>query len=407
MIHQTKNYEHTMTRCFSVGLREKIQIGNMTKPSWLALLIFINLLTSCTKLAEETTESEAPTDQITLTSEQTKTFGIEMGSFQNKTLHEYVKANGALEAVPQSTASVSFPIMGYVKTIGVEIGQNVKQGQILANLESLELVQLQQDYQQIVSKLRFQEQELQRQKTLDVEEVGAKRKLQQAEADHNASKSMVIALETKLKMVGVSPNSSVVKSGVSVVSPIAGFVKAIHVNIGKTVNSTDVLFEIVGGQHAHFALKVFEKDAPKIKIGQSFTIEGQTLNCKVSSINKFFDASTRTIEVIGEANTQSLILGQYITAKIDVGNRSAQTLPESAIVRKGELSYIFIERQPLHYERILVKLGYEENGFIEIEPEEKNVYKASNLINVRASKIVIKGVQLLEAELMKGVGEEE
>ncbi len=368
------------------------------------LVLFIAfLLASCTKPAEENTEAEAPSDQITLTEAQSKLFGIEIGGFETRTLHEYVSANGMLEATPQNSASVSFPIVGYIKNIGVEIGQTVRAGQILGTVESMELVQLQQDYQQTVSKLRLQEQELQRQKTLDVEEVGAKRKLQQAEAEYSASKSMVNALETKLKMVGISPNSQAVKSSVAVVSPIAGFVKAIHVNIGKSVSPTDVLFEVAGNQHAHFGLKVFEKDALKIKVGQNFTVEGQAINCKVASINKFFDATSRTIEVIGEAsNAQSLILGQYIKAKIDIGNRSAQTLPESAIIRKGELSYIFIETQPLHYERVLVKLGYEENGFIETQ----TLYKVLNLIKDN-TKIVVKGAQLLEAELMKGVGEEE
>jgi cobalt-zinc-cadmium efflux system membrane fusion protein len=208
---------------------------------------------------------------------------------------------------------------------------------------------------------------------------------------------MVNALETKLKMLGISARSSVVRSGVGVVSPISGFVKAIHVNIGKTVNPTDVLFEIAGTEHAHYALKVFEKDAPKIKIGQLFMIEGLNNNYKVTSINKFFDATSRTIEVIGEANGQSLILGQYIKAKIDVGNRTAQTLPESAIVRKGETAYIFVETQPLHYERVLVKLGYEENGFIETILPKNNP----------TIKVVIKGAKLLEDELMKGMGEEE
>ncbi len=373
------------------------------------LVLFIAfLLASCTKPAEENTEAEAPSDQITLTEAQSKLFGIEIGGFETRTLHEYVSANGMLEATPQNSASVSFPIVGYIKTIGVEIGQSVRAGQSLGSVESMELVQLQQDYQQTISKLRLQEQELQRQKTLDLEEVGAKRKLQQAEAEYSASKSMANALETKLKMVGISPNSQAVKSNVSVVSPISGFVKAIHINIGKSVSPTDVLFEVVGNQHAHFGLKVFEKDAPKVKVGQPFTIDGLSSTYKVLSINNFFDATSRTIEVIGEApNAQSLILGQYIKAKIDVGNRSAKTLPESAIVRKGETSYIFIETQPLHYERVLVKLGYEENGFIETQTLYKDLPSGIQNLIKDNTKIVIKGAQLLEAELMKGVGEEE
>ena len=45
---------------------------------------------------------------------------------------------------------------------------------------------------------------------------------------------------------------------------------AININIGKFANPGDVLFTIVDTQHLHAELTVFEKDLPKIKIGQKF-----------------------------------------------------------------------------------------------------------------------------------------
>ena len=358
------------------------------------------LISACSKPAEETATTEAPTNQITLKAEQIKSFGIEMGNFETKTLHEYVRVNGSVEAPPQNMASVSFPIAGFIKTVAVRVGQSVQKGQTLAVIESMELVQLQQDYQQTISKLQFQVQELQRQKTLDNEDVGMKRKLQQAEAEFSGTKSLQNALETKLRMVGISPDVSKIVAGIRVVAPISGFVNMVNTNIGKAVSPTTVLFEIVSQQQSYLLLKVFEKDAAKIKIGQKLMIEnsGQVIDGQVSLINKSFDAATRSLEVFGRVNGSSqLILGQYSTAKIDVGSRAVQTLPESAIVRKGETAYIFVETKPSHFERFLVNVGTQENGYIEATLTQKTT----------SPKIVTKGAKLLEAELMKGVGEEE
>lgn len=367
------------------------------------LITFFSLLwlfVACSKPTKEPATTDAPTDQITLTDEQEKSFGIEIGGFEAKTLHEYVRVNGSVEAPPQNIASVSFPIAGYIKTVAVRVGQSVTKGQTLAVIESMELVQLQQDYQQTVSKLQFQTQELQRQKTLDNEDVGMKRKLQQAEAEFDATKSLQNALETKLRMVGAKPNVSKIISGVHIIAPISGFVNMVNTNIGKTVSPSTVLFEIVSQRQSYLLLKIFEKDAPKIKIGQKLVLENmsQAIGGKVSLINKSFDAATRSLEIFGRVdNSSQLILGQYITAKIDVGSRSAQTLPESAIVRKGETAFIFVETKPLHFERVLVNVGTQENSNVEATLTKK----------MNSSKIVTKGAKLLEAELMKGMGEED
>lgn len=363
-------------------------------------LSLITLFYGCSKPAEEETADAAVSEALTLSAEQLKSFGIETGNFENRNIHEYVRVNGMVEAPPQNTASVSFPIAGYIKSVNVRVGQAVQKGQTLAIIEGMELVQLQQDYHQAIIKLQFQEQELQRQKTLDNEDVGAKRKLQQAENDYNATKSLANSLEAKLRMIGIASNTSKVVSGISIVAPIGGFIKAVNANIGKSVNPTDVLFEIVSQQQSYLSLKVFEKDAAKIKIGQSFVLENlsQPVQGQISLINKSFDATTRSLEVFGNvSNTSQLILGQYISAKIDIGSKSTQTLPESAIVRVGETAYVFIETKPAYFERVLVNLGSQEGGFIEANLKH----------NLTSPKIVIKGAKLLEAELMKGVGEEE
>ena len=364
-------------------------------------------MAACTSQpAEETTAVEAPTNQITLTEAQYQSFGVATGSFETRQMHQYVQANGSVEAPPHSVATVSFPIAGYVTSVAVSAGQFIEKGKNLATLESMGAVQMQQDYLQTTSNLIFLEQELNRQRTLSNEEVGAKRSFQQAEADFQAGKAASNALEIKLNMLGISPENlkkTAMRSTLGVVSPLAGYVKSVRVNIGKAVLPNDVLFEIMSKTNPQLLLKVYEKDASKVAANQALTLQNgsQTMRGIIVSVGKNFDTDTRTLEVRGRLNNATdaaqLTTGQYLTAQIDVGSQQVLALPEAAIIRKGETAFVFIETTARNFERVAVKTGVEQAGFVEV-----------SFVKALANpKIVLKGALLLEAELMKSAGGEE
>lgn len=371
------------------------------------LFFSLLILAACqSKNDEQSTEAEAPSNEITLTAAQEKSFNIELGGFDNQTVNETIRVNGSVEAPPQNLASVGFPIGGFIKNVKVLVGSPVKQGQTLATVQSMELVQLQQDYVQIISQLRFQEQELARQRTLNNEDVGAKRRLQEVEANYGTSKALLNALEIKLKMVGIEPETLQKGSMVSEVAlraPINGFVRNVNANVGKTFAPTDVLFEIVRPDHVHLMLKVYEKDAPSLKVGLPFVAEasGKSFKGSVYLVGKMFEDAERTIEIHGHLNNRSderqLTPGQYITATIQTQTRQAQVLPDAAVVREGELASIFVQDKPLSYRKVPVRLGIEQNGMVEILSKE----------NLSTAKIVRKGAKLLAAELGKGMEMEE
>src|SRR5687767_14004646 len=86
---------------------------------------------------------------------------------------------------------------------------------------------------------------------------------QQVEADYASQKVLVSGYTQKLRMIRINPanlNESNISSVVPVYSPINGFVSKVNVNIGKFVNPTDVLFELINPDDMHAALVVFEKD---------------------------------------------------------------------------------------------------------------------------------------------------
>ena len=80
-----------------------------------------------------------------------------------------------------------------------------------------------------------------------------------------------------------------------------GIVTKVNVNIGKYVNPSDVLFEIVNPSDIHLALTVFEKDVNKLSVGQQLVAytnnnPSKKYPCEIILIGKDF-SSDKAIEV--------------------------------------------------------------------------------------------------------------
>ena len=136
------------------------------------------------KMAEETTD--APPDQhedensVQLTEAQSKTAGIVLGKIENKQISGTIKVNGVLDVPPQQLVSISVPLGGFVKNTSLLQGSRVKKGQVIATIENLDFIQIQQDYLEAKSQLELTEADYKRQQELAKENVNSQKTLQQS-----------------------------------------------------------------------------------------------------------------------------------------------------------------------------------------------------------------------------------
>src|SRR6185369_16173516 len=120
----------------------------------LVLIVFSWTINSCSdkktkdEPGEKTSESE-----VALTKEQFKTVGIELGKIEQRNLNTVVKANGYTTVPPQNAANVSTLIGGVVKDIYVLEGTYVSKGKVLATLQNLDVVQMQEDYNSAIANI--------------------------------------------------------------------------------------------------------------------------------------------------------------------------------------------------------------------------------------------------------------
>ncbi|UKJ08758.1 efflux RND transporter periplasmic adaptor subunit [Solitalea lacus] len=358
----------------------------------------------------ETKEKQDAVTGVELTDNQYNTVGVVLGAVEQKQLSGTVKASGLLDVPPQNLVSISVPFGGFLKSTNLLQGSFVNKGQQIAVIENPEYIQIQQDYLESKSHLEFLESEYKRQEELMTANVNAKKTFQKAKADFMAMKARVQGLRSKLQLLNISPASienGNLKNSIAIYSPINGYVTQVNVNIGSFANPTDVLFRIVDTEHLHAELTIFEKDIPKLKIGQrvrfNLSNDNQERTAKVHLIGREI-SKERTINVHCHLDKEetTLIPGTFLSAVVETGLNAVSALPDEAVVLNGDKKIIFLsegtKKEGNEIKHVFIPLevqtGVSEKGFTEVLLPGGFESKKGN--------IVIKGAYDLLAKMNSG-----
>ncbi|WP_084679103.1 efflux RND transporter periplasmic adaptor subunit [Flavobacterium reichenbachii] len=380
------------------------------------------ILVACNeKKAEESHEEEKSSTEVALTESQYKTVGIETGFVEDRNLNKIIKANGYTTVPPQNSAEVSTLIGGTVKDIYVLEGTFVNKGKVLATIQNLEVIEMQEDYHSAAANVEYLQLEYNRQKTLSDENVNPRKTFQEVKARLAAERARMQAAKNKLEALHVSTKGST--SLVPVVSPISGFVGKINIAKGAFANTGISLFEVVDNSQMHLDLNVYEKDLGSISVGQviDFVLTNQSnksIKGKIFGINKSFSNESKTVAVhakIDPADAKGLIPGMYVSANINIVNTTVPALPKDAVVRNADKYFVFVQEEgqekhadvsgknegnhekEVHFKAIEIIPGTTDLGFTEIKFVDKIAADA---------RIVTKGAFYL-VSAMKGGGEHE
>jgi cobalt-zinc-cadmium efflux system membrane fusion protein len=340
--------------------------------------------------------TEEPTSVVTensnlveLSDAQLKNANITVGKIASKNMASILKVNGIIDVPPQNMISISVPLGGFLKYTKLLPGMHLLKGESIATMEDQQYIQLQQEYLTTVSNLKFAESEYNRQKELNLSKASSNKALEQAEASFQSLKINAKSLSEKLKLIGINPENlseKTISRSIDIHSPIDGYVSHVNVNIGKYVNPSDVLFELVNPTDIHLGLTIYEKDLDKIFIGQklrAFTNHKPDLKypCEIILIGKDL-SEERSVEVHChfEKYDKTLIPGMFMNAELEINNNNAKVLPDEAIVRFENVNYAFIATSKNTFKMIEVKLGSSEKGLTEVTMDD-SFYNKNFVLN--------------------------
>ncbi len=318
-----------------------------------------------------------------LSKDQAETIGLEFGDLSSIKVNDFVKATGTLGLPPNALSSVSAKTNGIIKgTKKFVEGNYIKKGAVIAYLENPDFIVTQQGYLEAKAQLNQKRLEVERQKTLVESNAGVTKNLQNAQAEVAVLEAKTQGLAKQLSFLGISTSDlspSNIRQQIAIVAPMSGYISTISFHNGMYAQSSIALMDIISSDHLHLELDVFEKDIANIKIGQkiSYTVPalGTTIYYgSVDVIGKEFNSSSKTVRVHGHLDgvKPQFLKDLFINAKIFLTDAETTALPEDAIIKDGENSYIYVARsqkdaKEIEFEKINIIPGSTENGYTAVK----------------------------------------
>lgn len=372
-----------------------------TKTKWgllAALAIGLTVMAFKNKAPREENETESTREtapsheghgtEATLTPEQMSAAGVTTGNMERKELTATLKANGQLMVPNTNKASASTLYSGVVKSLLVQVGDHVSRGQVVATVSNPEFVERQKDLLAIKGKLAMAEQELKRQKTLRESDAGTGRNLQQALAELRVLRAERAALEKQVRLMGIAPatlTNANMRTTLVVRAPISGTVSNVYATVGSYIDPSKPVMDMVDNSSLHLDLQIFERDLPKVRIGQTvhFTITNNPVDeydATVYSIGSSFSGQSKTVAVHCrvKGNKQGLIDGMNVTGIVSLTRATTPAVPTTAVVEDSGRDYVFVvkgaastnsgKRGATTFKKVEVIRGTTEAGYCAVTP---------------------------------------
>jgi len=363
---------------------------------YLYIISLFVLLAACGSKKEEEKATPKPevANLVTLTAAQLASAKLETGKVEEKSISTIIKVSGKIDVPPQNMVSVSMPLGGFLRSTKLLPGMHIIKGEVIGVMEDQQYIQLQQDYLTTRSKLVYLEAEYNRQKELNQSKATSDKMYQQTQMEFQTQKINLGALAEKLKLIHINPQNvseANISKSVNIYSPITGFVSRVNVNIGKYVNPSDILFELVNPDDIHLNLQVFERDLSKLVIGQKLVAYSNNDPkrkhlCEISIISHDLSPErTADVHCHFEDYDKTLFPGTYMNAEIKLKSQQSPALPEESIIVYEGANYVFVQKSADKFLMTAIEAGTKENGFVEI----------MNSSSIAGKTIVTKGAYTL------------
>ncbi|MCF8196616.1 MAG: efflux RND transporter periplasmic adaptor subunit [Polynucleobacter sp.] len=290
---------------------------------------------------------------------------------------EVLRASGRIDFNELHLSRIGANVTGRVSEIYANLGQQVKQGEVLAKITSTELTQSQLIYLKAKSANQLAEQAANRATILYKEDVIALAELQRRESESRSAKAEYRAANDQLRVQGMDQASidRLAKTGLiesinNVVTSITGEIVERKINKGQVVQPADALFSVADLNTLWAISEVPENNSYLIRKGQKASLiipslRNQEVDGVVAHVSSIVNTQTRTVVVRMELPNRNgqMKPGMLATMLIESQPMEKLVVPASAVFREDNQDHVFIRQDDNRYRMIPVKLGAEGQGY--------------------------------------------
>ena len=363
-----------------------------------AALLFALLLASCWPFSGKQAEEEPAKSKDTIRITEDQTHQLKIVQAEPHLFRDLKPAIGQIAFNEDASTVVLSPFSGRVTRLIAKIGNEVKRGDPLFEIDSPEVVQAQTDLiaavqglEKAKSQLGQAKRVLDRQTALLADHATAQREFEQAQndqvlaqSDFTTAQGTLMAARNRLRVIiGRDPDEiervereRLINPLITVNAPIDGTVIARKVGPGQYVRSdaADPLYTIADLSTMWLKAFVPESDIVYIRLAQEIEVKVTALpdrvfKARITAIGAASDAATRRVVVRSEIPNPDGVLKSEMFASFKIATSEGETspaVPIESVIREGDDAAVWVEREPLVFQRRPVKIGLEQDGLLQI-----------------------------------------
>ncbi len=314
---------------------------------------------------------------------------------------EPLRLTGEVQFDERLVAHVSTLVVGIIRKVHVTLGDKVKKGKALLEIESVEAGNAKASLQEALAMEKLARKNNDRIEALRKEGISSQKEVLLAKQELESAEIRAKAARGTVKRLGMGRSNS--QGKLVLRAPADGTILGMHAVSGEVAKSEESLVTIGDNSSLWVWADLYEKNFALVSEAQSISalhtevsvkaFANRTFPGSVDFISPSMSESSRTIKVrIAVPNPEGKLLAGMF-ANVDIflpGNQKALSLPRGALLEDEGRSFVFVHHKDDYYIRRPVVLGGEFNGWVEI----KSGIKGNEII-------VADGTFLLKSDVLR------
>ncbi len=367
-----------------VDMRAQSRHGFLFLLSWVLASLAISS-TGCDRTPSDAARFKPPLDQaagvVVLSPEDSSRVGLVVQPVARSEFRTHRDFPAIVQPNQRAVADITTLVRGRVVDVYTDLGQQVEANALLAILYSSELGLAQSAYLKSQAKLHVAEQAYARAKFLLQEKVIGEAEAQRRKAELLSMQAEAHEARDHLKLLGMNDEefrrldqTRTIRSHVPIVAPFAGRIIGRNLTRGEVVETTEKLFVVADLSEVWVRANIPEKDIPFVHVvhasgGRQADVRvnaypNEVFKGTITYVGDVLEPATRTMQLRLELPNPEGRLKPEMFATIRLYSEPQPdrlALPESALQRDHDRTFVFVRRSETEYEARDVQIG-ESNG---------------------------------------------
>jgi len=314
-------------------------------------------------------------DRVEIADDMLKSMGIEILTAGPAIIKPKLKLPGEVIFNEHNIVRVVPRVAGLVTNVQGHHGQHVKKGEVLAVIESPMLADLRSQYFVARKRLALTRTTYEREKQLWEEKISAKQDFLLAQELWNEAQIALELAATKLRALGVQPESNYLKTDFAhyeIRAPISGIIIAKAIALGEALKEDREIYTVADVSTVWTAVTVYPKDLNIIHVGQKVAVKATASDIEsqgtVTYIYTLIGGQTRTATARVELDNKdghwrpgmfvnAELVAEEIQVPVAVAVSAIQTLRDWAVV---------FGRYDQYFEARPLELGRSDGDMVEV-----------------------------------------